>query len=46
VALALAMVLAFEAGAEDVYPGAADGAWRQYLSDPKAVEARMAARLP
>lgn len=45
-ALAQAIVQAIESGAEDVYPGAAEGAWRQYLSDPKAVEGRMAARLP
>jgi NAD(P)-dependent dehydrogenase (short-subunit alcohol dehydrogenase family) len=45
VELALAIVQAIESGAEDIYPGPAEGAYRQYLADPKAAERRMASRL-
>jgi NAD(P)-dependent dehydrogenase (short-subunit alcohol dehydrogenase family) len=43
--LALAIVQAIQSGAEDIYPGPAEGAYRQYLTDPKAAERRMASRL-
>lgn len=43
--LVRAIVQAIEAGAEDLYPGAAEGALQAYLSDPKAIERRMASRL-
>jgi NAD(P)-dependent dehydrogenase (short-subunit alcohol dehydrogenase family) len=43
--LAQHIVAAIRAGAEDVFPGAAEGAYQLYLSDPKAAERRMASRL-
>lgn len=44
--LAQAIVQAIQDGAEDLYPGPAEGAYRQNLADPKAAERRMASRLP
>jgi hypothetical protein len=44
--LAQVVVRAIETGQEDVYPGAAEEAFRLYIADPKAAERRMAARLP
>jgi NAD(P)-dependent dehydrogenase (short-subunit alcohol dehydrogenase family) len=44
--LALDLIDAIRAGAEDVYPGTAAGAYRELLADPKQVERRMALRLP
>lgn len=44
--LAQLIVQAIESGAEDLYPGPVEGALRQYLTDPKAAERRMASRLP
>jgi short-subunit dehydrogenase len=43
--LAQHIVAAIRAGSEDVFPGAAEGAYRLYLTDPKAAESRMASRL-
>ena len=44
--LAQAIVQAIESGADTVYPGVAEGAYRNYLADPQATEGRMASRLP
>jgi NAD(P)-dependent dehydrogenase (short-subunit alcohol dehydrogenase family) len=44
--LAQAIVQAIRSGADTLYPGAAAGAYQQYLDDPQTIEARMASRLP
>jgi NAD(P)-dependent dehydrogenase (short-subunit alcohol dehydrogenase family) len=43
--LAADVIRAIRLGAEDVYPGNADAAVRQYFQEPKQVERRMAQRL-
>ena len=44
--LALLIVQGIAQGAEDIFPGPAEAAFRQFVADPKAMERGMAARLP
>ncbi|MGE0331789.1 MAG: SDR family NAD(P)-dependent oxidoreductase [Ramlibacter sp.] len=44
--LAQLIVQGIEQGAEDIFPGPAEAAYRQFVADPKGMERGMAARLP